>query len=67
MHPFDESVHIGNVSCANHKLTWGFFVILDKYNQIEDDLIEDFRQAFKHWDPVRMRELAGILTHFKVC
>lgn len=39
--------------------------IQDKYNQIEDDLIEDFRQAFKHWDPVRMRELAGILTHFK--
>ncbi|XP_072023600.1 exocyst complex component 5-like isoform X2 [Amphiura filiformis] len=39
--------------------------IQDKYNQIEDELISDFRQAFKQWDPVRMREVAGMLLHFK--
>ncbi|XP_038046156.1 exocyst complex component 5-like isoform X2 [Patiria miniata] len=39
--------------------------IQDKYNQIEEDLITEFRSAFHEGAVDRMKELAGILTHFK--
>ncbi len=39
--------------------------IQDKYNQIEDELITEFRSAFHEMATERMREIAGILAHFK--
>ncbi|XP_033629656.1 exocyst complex component 5-like isoform X2 [Asterias rubens] len=39
--------------------------IQEKYNQIEDELITEFRSAFHEVATERMRELAGILAHFK--
>ncbi|XP_041469326.1 exocyst complex component 5-like [Lytechinus variegatus] len=39
--------------------------IQEKYNQIEEDLIQDFRHYFQEADIERMKELANILIHFK--
>ncbi|XP_071833640.1 exocyst complex component 5-like isoform X3 [Apostichopus japonicus] len=39
--------------------------IQEKYNKIEEDLIAEFRAAYRSGDKGRMKELASILTHFK--
>ncbi|XP_022101262.1 exocyst complex component 5-like isoform X2 [Acanthaster planci] len=39
--------------------------IQDKYNQIEEDLITEFRASFHEGSVDRMKELASILAHFK--
>ncbi|RWS09744.1 exocyst complex component 5-like protein, partial [Dinothrombium tinctorium] len=36
-----------------------------KYDQIERELIEEFVNAQKNEDKIRMKEIAGILSHFK--
>lgn len=38
----------------------------DKYNKIEEDLIAEFRASYRSGEKNRMKELASILTHFKV-
>ncbi|XP_071478533.1 exocyst complex component 5-like [Diadema antillarum] len=39
--------------------------IQEKYTEIEENLIEDFRLSFREGDKEKMKELASILIHFK--
>ncbi|XP_076314022.1 exocyst complex component Sec10 isoform X1 [Tachypleus tridentatus] len=58
LHLIAQELPAGKFDKAHHRITL-------KYDEIERALIEEFVRAHRADDKVKMREVAGILSHFK--
>lgn len=57
-----------NFSFYNYYDVFGliFHIFSDKYDQIENELIEEFRIAHREGDKRKMKRCASVLSNFKV-